>query len=120
MEDNEMNKELTKDDLINIMESTLKAQLRELRHLRGCGQRGAHGVREGSAKKSNMSLIKDILTEAKEPLHINDIIDRARKKHSVKLNRESVVSAMTKKILDGRDFRRAGRNVFALIGRGGN
>ncbi len=115
-----MNKELTKDGLITIMESTLKAQLRELRHLRGCGRRGARDAVEGSVKKSNMSLIKDILTEAEEPLHINDIIDRARKKHSVKLNRESVVSAMTKKILDGRDFRRAGRNVFTLIGKGGN
>jgi hypothetical protein len=120
MEDDGMNKELTKDELITVMESTLKAQLRELRHLRGCGRRGAQSVGEGSAKKSNMSLIKDILTEAKEPLHINEIIDRARRKHSVKLNRESVVSAMTKKILDGRDFRRAGRNVFALADEGGN
>jgi hypothetical protein len=63
-----------------------------------------------------MSIIKDILTEAGEPLHINEIIDRARKDHSVKLKRESIVSALTKKILDGRDFRRAGKNVFALIG----
>jgi len=115
-----MDNKLTRGDLINIMESTLKAQLRELRHLRGGGRRVADDVREGAGKKSNMSIIKDILTEAGEPLHINDIIDRARKKHAVKLKRESVVSAMTKKILDGRDFRRAGRNVFALIGEGRN
>ncbi len=101
------------------MESTLRAQLRELRHLQG-GRRGGGDAGEGSGRKSNMSIIKDILTEAGEPLHVNEIIDRARRKYSVKLKRESVVSAMTKKILDGRDFRRAGRNVFALTGRGGN
>lgn len=114
-----MNKELTKDDLITVMESTLKAQLRELRHLRGGDRRGTRDGREGSVKKSNMSIIKDILTQAGEPLHINEIITRARQKYAVKLKRESIVSAMTKKILDGRDFRRAGRNVFALIDVGG-
>ena len=114
-----MDKKLTRDDLICIMESTLKAQLRELRHLRGGVRRGGGDTREGSGKKSNMSIIKDILTQAGEPLHVNEIIDRARRKHSVRLKRESIVSAMTKKILDGRDFRRAGRNVFAMIGKGG-
>ena len=111
-----MSKELTRGDLLSIMESTLKAQLRELRHLRGGGRRKAEGDGGVAEKKSNMSIIRDILAEAGEPLHINEIIDRARKGHSVRLKRESVVSAMTKKILDGRDFRRAGKNIFALIG----
>jgi hypothetical protein len=111
-----MSEILKRDDLLNVMESTLKAQLRALRHLRGETGRKENAGKPDSGKKSNMSIIKDILEDAGEPLHINEIIDRARKTHSVVLKRESVVSAMTKRILDGRDFRRVGRNVFTLVG----
>jgi hypothetical protein len=38
-----------------------------------------------------------------------------QKRHGVKLRRESIVSAMTKKVLDGHTFRRTGRNEFALL-----
>jgi hypothetical protein len=37
----------------------------------------------------------------------------------VELKRESIVSALTKKVIDGDTFRRSGRNVFALISREG-
>ena len=116
-----MKKELTRDELLTIMESMLKAQLREIRHLRGGGRRkvGNDTGTDDAQKKSNISIIIDILTAAGGPLHINEIIERARRDHSVSLKRESVVSALTKKILDGRDFRRAGKNVFALLD-GGN
>jgi len=109
-----MSESLTREGLLTVMESMLKVQLRTLRHLRGETERKEEAGTETFRKKSNMSIVKDILEDAGEPLHINEIIARARKNHSVALNRESVVSAMTKRILDGRDFLRVGRNVFTL------
>ena len=111
-----MNRPLTRDDLLDVLESSLSAQLRAVRASRRGHDAGARrGGRDG--KKSNISLVKDILTASREPLHINDIILRARRDHGVELKRESIVSALTKKVLDGNTFCRAGRNVFGLLGK---
>ena len=56
-----------------------------------------------------MSVIEDILRTAGEPLHVNEIILRARRDHDRPLKRESIVSALTKNVLDGNTFARAGR-----------
>lgn len=108
-----MSQAVTRDEIIEITEVILASQMRALRSLR---QGEANGPRRGprSAKMSNLFIIENILKAAGTPLHINDIILRAAKDHGVKLKRESIVSALTKRILDGRTFRRTGRNVFAL------
>lgn len=108
-----MSRPVTREELIEVLESILLSQVRALRLLRR--ERSAK-ARPGSrtAKKSNMSLIEDILKDAGAPMHINEIILRATRDHGVTLKRESIVSALTKRILDGRTFRRTGRNVFAL------
>ena len=111
-----MDRPLTRDDLLDVLESILRAQLRAVRaSRRGSGTGGRRGRRAG--KKSNISIIQDILTASGQPLHINDIIVRARRDHGVELKRESIVSALTKKVLDGNIFCRAGRNVFGLLGK---
>jgi hypothetical protein len=111
-----MDRPLTRDDLLDVLESSLSAQLRAVRaSRRGSGTGGRRGRRVG--KKSNMSIVQDILTASGQPLHINDIIVWARRDHGVELKRESIVSALTKKVLDGNTFCRAGRNVFGLLGK---
>mgnify|MGYP001239249061 CR=1 FL=1 len=111
-----MKEPLTRDDLLDVLENGLVAQLRAIRASRR-GEAGStrRGPRLG--KKSNMSTIEDILRTSGQPLHINEIIRRARQDHGRELKRESVVSALTKKVLDGNTFARAGKNVFTLLGK---
>jgi len=111
-----MDRPLSRDDLLEVIESALSAQLRAVRASR---RGGASGGRRGrrAGKKSNISIVQDILAASGQPLHINDILVRARRDHGVELKRESIVSALTKKVLDGNTFRRAGRNVFGLLGK---
>ncbi|MBW2637941.1 MAG: hypothetical protein JRC86_10550 [Deltaproteobacteria bacterium] len=62
-----------------------------------------------------MSIIHDILLAAKKPLHIAEIIERAEKDFNVILERESVVSALTKKVKSGIMFKRVKPNTFAIL-----
>ena len=106
---------LTKNDLIEVLESSALAQLRALRSLRRAAQRPA--VPPGAKRKSNMDIVYDILVAAKGPLHINEIILRAKRDHRRQLRRESLVSALTKKVLDQNTFGRTAPNTFDLLSR---
>lgn len=106
---------LTKNDLIEVLENTALAQLRALRSLRRSEQRAAAAPNAG--RKSNMDVVYDILLAAKGPLHINDIIQRAKKEFHRPLRRESLVSALTKKVLDQNTFTRTAPNTFDLLKR---
>jgi predicted transcriptional regulator len=106
---------LNKDDLIEVLENTALAQLRALRALRRSAQRKT-SPREPK-RKSNMEIIYDILLATKGPLHIHDILQRAQKDYHRPLQRESVVSALTKKVLDQNVFTRTAPNTFDLLQR---
>ena len=109
-----MSEEISRDVLLNILESMLSSGLRAVRDAKrtaGCAPLRTRSPR----KKSNTKLVEDILRAANGPLHVNDIIARAKGDFGVQLRRESIVSALTKKVLEGRIFRRSGRNEFALL-----
>ena len=98
---------------MEILEHTAHAQLKTLRALRK--KSGPPPELDQKKGKSNMDIVHDILLAAKGPLHIKEILLRARLAHGVKLSRESLVSALTKKVLDQRTFRRTAPNTFDLI-----
>jgi hypothetical protein len=106
---------LTKNDLIEALEASALAQLRALRSLRRAQQRPATPL--GTKRKSNIDIVHDILLAAKGPLHITDILQRAKKDHHRPLRRESLVSALTKKVLDHHTFSRTAPNTFDLLQR---
>jgi len=109
-----MPEEISREVVLNVLESMLNSGLRSVRDAKRAI--GADPLRPRSPrKKSNIKLVEDILRVAGEPLHIDDIIGRAEVDFGVQLRRESIVSALTKKVLEGRVFRRTGRNVFALL-----
>lgn len=66
---------------------------------------------------SQLDLVEDILEEAGKELHINEIIQRVEKRHGVRIERESVVSALSKKVLRGERFVRSAKNTFGLTRR---
>ena len=106
---------LNKNDLLEILEKTSLAQLRALRTLRRAQQRQARPMTPQG--KSNMDIVYDILAAAKGPMHINDIIQRAKQDYRRQLRRESLVSALTKKVLDQNTFTRTAPNTFDLLDR---
>jgi hypothetical protein len=111
-----MSDSLTKAELTEVFETMLAAQLRALRALSG-KRRRAERLEHGRKRKSNISVVEDILRAADGPLHISEIIARAQRDFGVTLKRESIVSALTKKVLDRQIFRRTGRNEFDLLDR---
>jgi predicted transcriptional regulator len=96
-----------------LQESLLKSQLRIIRDF-------LKGEEEPKFKprgkgRSQMSIIYDILLAAQKPLHVTEIITQAKKDFNVDLDRESIVSAMTKKVKSGRMFKRVEANTFTIL-----
>lgn len=108
-----MEKEEIREIILDSMVVSLEAQLRALKRLRG--SREEDEPREKS--KSQIDIVFNILSTAGAPLHVSKIISEAEKVFGVKLERESVVSALSKKIVKGERFVRTGKNTFALKAR---
>ncbi len=107
MAENKDNK--IKETILDTTIVLLEAQLRAVKRLKGAP------VKEKKPKgMSQVDLVYDILKRARSELHINDIIDRVRKIHGIALQRESIVSALSKKVARNERFVRSGKNMFAL------
>ncbi|MDY6822552.1 MAG: HTH domain-containing protein [Thermodesulfobacteriota bacterium] len=63
---------------------------------------------------SNIEIIRHILRTAGRPLHVSEIIDLAETQFQVTLERDSVVSAILKKIKAGKTFIKTVPNTFAV------
>jgi hypothetical protein len=63
---------------------------------------------------SNINLAIDILQRAQRPLHISEIIAQAKAKHGVELDRESLVSALVKKVHRHQGLSRTAPNTFQI------
>ena len=96
-----------------IQESLLKAQLKIIREV----LRQDSPPRFTSRKKSRsqMGIAYDVLSNAGKPLHVSEIISRAREDFNVELDRDSIVSALTKKVKAGRTFKRVAPNTFTVV-----
>jgi hypothetical protein len=92
----------------------LEAQLRAVRRMLGAEGQAAEKTKPGKSRMSQIDVVENILRRAGTPLHISEILARARKTFDLTLDRESVVSALTKKVRKGDRFDRPDKNVFAL------
>jgi hypothetical protein len=70
--------------------------------------------RQPKERTSNIEIVEHILNSAGRPLHVSDIIRIADREHQAQLNRDSIVSAILKKINAGQTFIRTAPNTFAL------
>jgi hypothetical protein len=96
-----------------IQESLLKSQLKIIRQFLRQGEEPRFKPQVKS--RSQMSIVYDILLYAQQPLHIMEIINRAKNEFKVDLDRESLVSALTKKVKSGRMFQRVAPNTFTIL-----
>ena len=93
-------------------ESLLRSQLRVIREfLKAAESESTPRPR----RTSQIGIVYDILTEAQEPLHLTEIIRRAKSDFNVELEPGSIVSALTKKVNSGRMFRRVGPSTFEIL-----
>lgn len=96
-----------------LQESLLKSQLKIVRQFLKEGEEPK--FRPRGKGKSQMSIIYDVLLDAKKPLHVTEIIARAKKDFNIDLDRDSIVSAITKKVKSGRMFKRVEANTFTIL-----
>ncbi len=97
---------------LSFYESLFSAQLRAIRQLRSPKPRRA---REREKKgMSNMYMAMDILQRAQRPLHISEIIAQVKSKYGVALDRESLVSALVKKVHRRQGLSRTAPNTFQI------
>ena len=101
-----------KDSVLSIFEASLDAQLRALRRLRqGPPEPPSPFPRK---RLSQVDMAFDILKKARSPLHISEILARIQATFQVTVDRESLVSSLTKKVARGDRFLRSGKNIFGL------
>lgn len=106
-----MNNE-TKDLILSVFEASLDAQLRAVRRLRqGAPSSAAPHRRKGL---SQIDMAFDILKKARSPLHVSQILDRIQQQFGVTIDRESLVSSLTKKVARADRFLRPEKNTFSL------
>jgi predicted transcriptional regulator len=96
-----------------LQENLLKSQLKVIRQFLRGTQQPMRKERKGG--RSQMDIVYDVLHAAQKPLHITEIIARADKDFGMQLDRESIVSALTKKVKSGRVFQRVAPNTFILV-----
>jgi len=102
-----------KDTILSIFEAILDAQLRAIRRLRQGSQAGP--AARPRQPMSQVDMAFDILKKARIPLHVSAILERIHASFGVKVDRESLVSSLSKKVERGDRFIRTEKNTFALL-----
>ena len=106
-----MNDDL-KDLILGTFEASLEAQLRAVRRLR---QGQATSAKPRPAKGlSQVDMAFARLKKSRAPLHISVLLERIHAQFGVTVDRESLVSSLTKKVARSDRFLRPEKNTFAL------
>jgi len=100
-----------RDTVLSAIEESLDAQLRAVRRLR---KGPAEEKPRKRARLSQVDMAYDILKKARVPLHVADLLERIQSAYAVAVDRESLVSSLTKKIARGDRFLRTEPNTFGL------
>ena len=101
-----------KDLILSTFEASLDAQLRAVRRLRHAVGEAPRPPRQKGMSQVDMA--HAILKKARAPLHISELLARIQASFQVRVDRESLVSALTKKVARGDRFVRTAKNTFGL------
>lgn len=100
-----------KDSILSIVEASLEAQLRAVRHLR---HGGAPPTPRPRKVRSQVDMAYDVLKKARSPLHVSELLARIHSAFGVTVDRESLVSSLSKKVARQDRFLRTQKNTFSL------
>ena len=108
-----MDETIVKNTILDTIEASLEAQLRAVRRLKA----GEKDAKSRSPRKgmSQVDMAYDILKRAGAPLHVSEIIARIEQVHGRHVDRESLASALIKKVQRRNRFVRSDKNVFGLL-----
>jgi len=101
-----------KDIILSTFEASFVAQLRAIRRLRQ-GQTEEPQPRPKKSR-SQVDMAYDILKKARTPLHVSEMIERIQTQFGVAVDRESLVSSLSKKLARQDRFLRPEKNTFSL------
>lgn len=101
-----------RDIVLSTFEASLEAQLRAVRRLRQGQTEDPQVPRKQS--RSQVDMAYDILKKAPTPLHVSEIIERIQTQFGVAIDRESLVSSLSKKVARQDRFLRPEKNTFSL------
>ena len=100
--------------ILNLYESLFRAQINTIKQIRK--NRGLKLTEEPKEKRrSQMDMVYDVLTQAQQPVHVNDILVAIENRFGSKLDKDSLVSALTKRVLRQDRFIKTAPNTFTLI-----
>jgi hypothetical protein len=100
----------TFDKILEFYKELLQSQLKVVYRY----QRQSPQLTKKLKRTSNLDIVEDILAASNQPLHISKIIEVAKNDYNVTLERDSIVSAIIKKIRSGVRFERIAPNTFTL------
>jgi hypothetical protein len=100
------------DVLLGVFEASLDAQLRAIRRLRHGEVLGAKPPRKKG--RSQVDMAYDVLKRTRSPLHVSELLTRIQTAFGITIDRESLVSSLTKKVARGDRFVRTEKNTFGL------
>ena len=100
-----------KDSVLLIFEASLDAQLRAVRRLRQGETAAAPRPRKG---RSQVDMAYDVLRKSHSPLHVSELLARIQSSFGVTVDRESLVSSLSKKVARQDRFLRTDKNTFGL------
>lgn len=104
-----------KDTILGAFEASLDAQLRAVRRLRHGPPTTGPTRRQG---RSQVDMAYDVLKKARTPLHVSELLARIQRAFGVTVDRESLVSSLTKKVARGDRFVRTEKNTFGVRAEG--
>ena len=108
-----------RETILETVEACLDAQLRAVRKLRDTSstdsspdtpRAGAKNIKG----RSQLNMAFDILKEEGRPLHISELLERIHARFGARIDRESLVSALTKRVQRADRFVRTQKNTFGL------
>jgi hypothetical protein len=103
------------EEFLSFFESILSAQLRVVRQLKN--PRSGNTKPKKGQGMSNINMAIDILQRSRQPLHVSEIINQVKAKHGLTLDRESLVSALVKKVHHNQGLVRTAPNTFQVSGK---
>lgn len=103
-------------DFLEVLDDMLTAALKELRRARARQPASPTTPASTGKRTSQPAICIDVLTAAGRPLHVSALIE-ALHAHGVQANRDSLVSALSKRLAPHGPFVRTAANTFGLNGR---
>ena len=108
-----------RETILETVEACLDAQLRAVRKLRSTSSTDSSPGAPPSGRKkvkgrSQLDMAFDILKETGRPLHVSELLERIHARFGRQIDRESLVSALTKRVQRADRFVRTQKNTFGL------